>query len=127
MQSKTGSSTADGLSLRTGQEVVQIMNLQGYPQRNEQIIAQKASKDFLLFNMADGNYYSLNEVGCRIWQLCDGTRSVADLIQTLSTEYEAPTDVLARDVIEILEEFRTGKLIVEASPAERTSDSPAGA
>lgn len=102
------------------------MNLESYPQRKEQVIAQKASKDFLLFNMDDGNYYSLNEVGCRIWQLCDGTRSVAALVETLSAEYDVSADVLAQDVLDMLEEFRSGKLIAETTPAEGISDSPAG-
>jgi hypothetical protein len=101
------------------------MNLQTYPQRKEQVIAQKASKDFLLFNMDDGNYYSLNEVGCRIWQLCDGTRSVANLIETLAAEYDVSADVLAQDVQEILEQFSSGKLISES--AEAVPDSPIGA
>lgn len=103
------------------------MNLQSYPQRKEQIIAQQASKDFLLFNMDDGNYYSLNEVGCRIWQLCDGTRSVAGLIETLSAEYDVSTDVLAEDVMEILEGFSHGQLIAEKTLAERIPDSPISA
>lgn len=103
------------------------MNLQSYLQRKEQVIAQKASKDFLLFNMDDGNYYSLNEVSCRIWQLCDGTRSVSQIVEALSAEYDAPNDVLAQDVVEILEEFITGKLISETTPTEPISDSPVGA
>jgi len=103
------------------------MNLQSRPQRREQVIAQKASKDFLLFNMDDGNYYSLNEVGCRIWQLCDGTRSVAEIIEGLCAEYDVSSDVLAQDVLGMLAEFSNGKLISEATPAEPISDSPVGA
>jgi Coenzyme PQQ synthesis protein D (PqqD) len=91
-----------------------MMSLQSYPVRKEQVIAQKASDEFLLFNMHDGNYYSLNEVGSRIWELCDGDHSVEQLIQTLTREYDAPSDSVAKDVLELLEEFRNGKLIVEA-------------
>ena len=89
------------------------MNLESYPQRNEQIIAQKASSDFLLFNMNDGSYYSLNEVGCRVWELCDGNRSIAQLVETLEAEYDAPAETLTKDVLELLEHLRSGKLIVE--------------
>jgi coenzyme PQQ biosynthesis protein PqqD len=90
------------------------MNLQSYPQRNEQVIAQKASNDFLLFNINDGNYYSLNEVGCRIWELCDGKHSIAELIDILATEYDAPAETVAKDVLELLQTLQNGKLIVES-------------
>jgi coenzyme PQQ biosynthesis protein PqqD len=90
-----------------------MMNLESHPQRKAQVIAQKASNDFLLFNMRDGNYYSLNEVGCKIWELCDGTRTVAQLIAALATEYDAPAEILTSDVLELLEELQNGKLILE--------------
>lgn len=102
-----------------------IMDLQSHPQRKEQVIAQKASKDFLLFNMDDGNYYSLNDVGCRIWQLCDGSHSVAQIIDTLSAEYDVSGDVLSQDVIEVLESFSSGSLIGETIPAESIANSQA--
>lgn len=95
-----------------------MMNLQSYPQRKEQVIAQKASSDFLLFDMNDGNYYSLNEVGCRIWELCDGNHSVAQVIETLAAEYDAPAESLAKDVLDLIEELRSGKLVVEQARTE---------
>jgi len=101
-----------------------MMNLQSFPQHKDQVIAQKASSDFLLFSMDDGNYYSLNDVGCRIWQLCDGTRSVAELIDTLAAEYDAPKEELAEDVIELLEKLQQGKLILEAARTEPLPGSP---
>ena len=90
------------------------MNFQSHPQRKEQVICQKASNEFLLFNMQDGNYYSLNEVGQRIWELCDGNHSVAQVVDTLASEFEAPRDLLANDVVELLDQLQGGKLIVES-------------
>lgn len=95
-----------------------MMNLQSYPRRKEQVIAQKASNDFLLFNMDDGNYYSLNEVGCRIWELCDGRNSIEQIVDTLAKEYDQAKDVLAGDVVEFLERFLSDKLIVELAQSE---------
>lgn len=89
------------------------MDLQSYPRRIEQVISQKSSSDFLLFNMQDGNYYALNEIGHRIWELCDGDHSVAQLADTLASEFDAPVEIITNDVMELLEELRTGELIVE--------------
>ena len=86
-------------------------NRESRPKRMNQVIAQKASNDFLLFNMIDGNYYSLNDIGGRIWELCDGNHSVLQLVTILSTEYDASPEVLEKDVEELLEALRNGKLI----------------
>src|SRR5579862_8152061 len=94
------------------------MNFQSQPQRKGQVICQKASNEYLLFNMQDGNYYSLNEVGQRIWELCDGTHTVAQVVDALATEFDAPRDLLANDVVELLEHLQNEKLIVESGQRE---------
>src|ERR1700675_5056051 len=95
----------------------EIKGSDSYPKRQEQIIAQKRWKDVLLFNMEDGSYYALNEVGSRIWELCDGTNGVEQMVCTVAKEYGAPTEIVELDVLELLEELRSKKLIVESSGA----------
>jgi hypothetical protein len=89
-----------------------MMTLESRPKRADQVIAQKAANDVLLFNMEDGNYYSLNEIGGRVWDLCDGSRSVSQLVALLASEYEASTEDIRKDVTDLLEGFQTGRLIV---------------
>lgn len=89
-----------------------MMNRESRPKRGEQVIAQRASNDLLLLNMEDGNYYSLNEIGGRIWELCDGNRSVSQLIAALAAEYEVSHEVLEKDVSDLLENLQSGRLIV---------------
>jgi Coenzyme PQQ synthesis protein D (PqqD) len=92
-----------------------ITNFDGCPRRQEQIIVQKGSKDVLLFNLDDGSYYALNEVGNRVWELCDGTHKVAQLVGMLAKEYNAPADIVETDILELLEDLRSKNLIVECS------------
>ena len=89
-----------------------MLNRESCPKRGKQVIAQKASNDLLLFNIEDGNYYSLNEIGSRIWELCDGTYSVGELVTVLAKEYDASHEELQKDVAELLETLKNGKLIV---------------
>jgi coenzyme PQQ biosynthesis protein PqqD len=89
-----------------------MTNRKDCPKHAPQVIAQKASNDVLLFNMEDGNYYSLNEIGGRIWELCDGSRSVSQVVESLAAEYGASEEVLEQDVAELLAELENGKLIV---------------
>jgi hypothetical protein len=89
-----------------------MIDRQSCPKRMEQVIAQKAANDLLLFNMGDGNYYSLNGIGGRIWELCDGNHSVSQLVVAIAAEYDASVEVLEKDIVDLLEGLQNGKLIV---------------
>jgi coenzyme PQQ biosynthesis protein PqqD len=86
---------------------------ESYARRREQIIAQQAAGTVILLNLADGQYYSLNEVGGRVWELCDGTRSVAEVVSIISQEYEAAVAVIEADVLELLEELGNAQMVVD--------------
>ena len=92
-----------------------MTNFHGRPRRQKQIIVQKGSQDVLLFNMDDGSYYALNEVGNRIWELCDGTHGMAEMVGMLAKEYDAPAEMIETDILEVLDELRSKNLIVECS------------
>lgn len=93
----------------------EITSSESRPKRQAQIVVQKGAKDVLLFNMDDGSYYALNEVGHRIWELCDGTHGVAQLVSVLAKEYDAPAEIIETDIREVLEDLRSKSLIVECS------------
>ena len=94
------------------------MTLLSRPKRKEQIIAQEGVNDFLLLNMRNGSYYSLNEVAGRIWALCDGKHTVEQIIEALAAEYDTTMEILTSDAMELLGELRNQKLITESELAE---------
>lgn len=69
----------------------------------------------ILLDPSSGQYYTLNEVGSRIWELSDGARSVSEIVDIVCQEYDAPRERVEADAIELLEELAGEKLIVEAS------------
>jgi coenzyme PQQ synthesis protein D (PqqD) len=92
-------------------------NLNHCPRRQEKIIVQKGVQEVLLFNMDDGSYYALNEVGNRIWELCDGTHGMAEMVCMLTKEYGTPAEIIETDILELLDDLRSKNLIVGgASP-----------
>jgi hypothetical protein len=97
-------------------------NFDSYPRRQEQIIVQKGSQEVLLFNMDDGSYYALNEVGNRIWELCDGTHGMAEMVGMLAKEYDAPAETIEADILEVLEDLRTKNLVVECGGDRMNGD-----
>jgi Coenzyme PQQ synthesis protein D (PqqD) len=98
-------------SKRCAKAEIKMNHPDSCPKRGDQIIAQKAASELLLLNMEDGNYYSLNEIGGRIWELCDGKRTVSQVVAALAVEYQAPYSTLENDVLELLDDFRRGNLI----------------
>jgi hypothetical protein len=61
--------------------------------RDADVIAQPSGEWLVLFHMQSGNYFSLNESGSRIWELCDGTHTEDRIAQLLMEEYDAPPEV----------------------------------
>jgi Coenzyme PQQ synthesis protein D (PqqD) len=93
----------------------EISSFESCPRRQKQIVVQKGSQDVLLFNMDDGSYYALNEVGNRIWELCDGTHRMVDMVGMLAKEFDAPAEIIETDVVEVLGDLRDKNLIIEWS------------
>lgn len=79
------------------------MDLTSHPKRNEQVLTQRAADGaFFLFDLNRGEFYALNDVGERVWELSDGGHSVSDLILILCQEFEAPPEMIEADVVELL-------------------------
>ena len=65
----------------------------------------------------DGAEHDLNDVGSRIWELCDGTRSVREIAGTLAREFEVDETTAASDAGEFVAELLGTRLLLP-TPAE---------
>ena len=77
------------------------------------ILKQEAEGVFVLLCLEGGQYYSLNEVGSRVWELCDGASPVSEIISTICEEFDAPAATIQADVLELLADLQNEKLVVE--------------
>ncbi|MES1243139.1 MAG: PqqD family protein [Acidobacteriota bacterium] len=84
------------------------------PRRRERVLVQRAADQQILLDVDSGNYYALDEVSGRIWELCDGDHSVAAMVEAIRREYEAPAgdpaDIEA-DVLAFLGELADERLV----------------
>jgi coenzyme PQQ biosynthesis protein PqqD len=80
--------------------------------RQDGVLAQEAHGRTVLLRLEDGGYYALDEVGAMIWNLCDGTRAVADIVAILCAEFDAPEATVRADVLEFIAELRSERLLV---------------
>jgi hypothetical protein len=81
-------------------------------QRQDGVLAQEAHGQTVLLRLEDGGYYALDEVGARIWELCDGQLAVGEVVATLCTEFDAPEATVRADVLEFIGDLRRERLLV---------------
>ena len=81
------------------------------------MLAQAAGDTVILLTPDSGEYFTLNEVGGRIWELADGSRSVAEIAATLVEEYAAPLEEIQADALEVLGELADERLVSDGAPS----------
>ena len=91
------------------------MDADSRPQRRSDVLAQTAGDTVILLTPDSGEYFTLNEVGGRIWELADGSRSVAEIVAALAEEYEAPLEEIQADVLEVLGELAEERLVSDGA------------
>ncbi len=65
----------------------------------------------ILFDPANGAIHSLNATARRIWELCDGTRTLEAIAENMEAEYELSAQQSRQDVTIVVGELRTLGLI----------------
>jgi len=85
---------------------------QSRPRRRERVLTQTAAGTVVLLDLDGGQYYSLDEVSARVWELCDGDNGVGGIVEAISAEYDAPAETIYEDVRAFLEEMLDEKLLV---------------
>jgi coenzyme PQQ biosynthesis protein PqqD len=81
------------------------------PRRQDGVLAQEAQGQTVLLRLDDGGYYALEEVGARIWELCDGERDLSGIVAILCSEFDAPEKQVMADVVEFVAELRNEDLL----------------
>lgn len=65
----------------------------------------------VLLDYAGGQYYGLDEVGTRIWELVREGSTLGTIVDRLEAEYDAPRDVLEADASALLAELAARRLV----------------
>ncbi len=61
--------------------------------------------ELLLFHPSSETILHTNETGSLVWRLCDGQRSVGDIVETLTAVYPEASADIAQDVPDLLNQF----------------------
>jgi hypothetical protein len=83
----------------------------GVPTRSPTAAWQVVDGETVLLHADAGELLGLNKVGGRAWELADGARSIAEIAATISREFGADPDRVARDVEAFFAELQAAKLV----------------
>ena len=62
------------------------------------VLSSAFEYETVLLDLRDGVYYTLDEVGARIWQLVQRPVSIPDICKTIRTEFEVAAERCDEDV-----------------------------
>ena len=65
-----------------------------------------------ILNLPDGVYYSLDEVGGRIWNLIQQPKTVRELTEILLQEYDIDPEICSHELMDLLQDLAEHGLII---------------
>jgi hypothetical protein len=70
--------------------------------------------EVVMLSLKNGEYYALNSVASRIWEIIEERKTVNEILQILMEEFEVDETTCLQDTLECLADFRQKGLISEA-------------
>lgn len=81
----------------------------------EHVYAEAVNDETVLLELSSGQYYGLDAVGSRLWQLLAELGSTEAVVEQALTEYDVDREELARDLDELVQELARRQLVIVAS------------
>ena len=87
----------------------------------DDVVAREIEGELIIVPLVAGigdmedELFTLNKTGRIIWDKLDGKRYLKDVVEEISTEFEAPAREIEKDVIGLTEELLKRKMITEVS------------
>ena len=78
---------------------------------SDDVLSQEVNGETVLLDLEGESYFGLNEVGTRIWQLFQSGQTVAEMLNTLSDEYDVSLEQLESDVGKLLDKLTDAGLV----------------
>ena len=87
------------------------INLDTIINKNLEIDDTDLDGEKVMMNLERGEYFMMNEVGSRIWEIISEPVNVKGIIETLRSEYEVDEETCKDTVVEFLGRLNNAELI----------------
>ena len=93
--------------------------LDSFPIPVDDVVGRNVEGEAVLISPQEGQVKVLNEVGARVWELADGTRTVREIASKICAEYQVDQTGAEVDVVDFVELMMDHGLIeLSDKPAE---------
>jgi hypothetical protein len=88
-----------------------MADLNSVPSHSPSVVTRKTGNEYVLVpvtnNIADmDSVYTLNETGAFIWEHIDGKRTLLEIIDALTNEFEINKDDATKDVLSLIDSMK---------------------
>lgn len=105
-----------------------MLELSGaFTPNHEEVAAKVIDGELIIIRLSDGTYYSMDNVGARVWELIEGACGLPAIVETIAASFGAAAERVERDVEVLVRNLLAERLIVAAAggpaavPAEVTA------
>jgi hypothetical protein len=75
------------------------------------LVSAPVSGEAVIYHIPSGVYYGLNEVGNRVWELLQQTRTFREICRFVVKEYQVEPEQCRRDLAELLADLAKAGLV----------------
>jgi len=79
--------------------------------RNPELLHAAAGDEMVMLSVEAGNYYGLDPIGRRIWDLLDEPARVSEICSRLTAEYQVEPEECEADVLSFLRELVERRIV----------------
>jgi hypothetical protein len=85
--------------------------------RNDEILhAPVGADEAVMMSVTAGNYYGVNAVGTRIWELLETPKTVAQLCAQIGKEFDVDAPTCEAEVLKFVADLVENRIVHEVAP-----------
>lgn len=81
------------------------------PVRSSSLAWQTIDDEMVILRVKEKELLGLNDVGGRVWELADGTRSIDQMVEVVAAQYQTPAETARADIFRFIEELASNRLL----------------
>lgn len=92
--------------------MISKLTLQAVVKRNSGLVTSNIDGEIVMMSVDNGEYYGLDEIGSRIWDLLENSISIEQLVDQLTEEFDVAKEDCINDTFEFLKDLLNKNLIL---------------
>lgn len=81
-------------------------------QRKEGLLFNKIDNEIVMLSVKNSEYYGMNKIGSRIWEMLEQPKTIRQLIASLLEQYEVTEEKCRKDALTFLKKLDEKKLLI---------------